>query len=313
MKVAVCVITFRRPEGLTRLLQGLSQLKFVKNPCVELVIIVVDNDASGPMRHIVQLAQQTCPCEIIYTVEAKQGPASARNRCLDLITAEFTHIAFIDDDEVPQPRWLDELLWTNAAYSSSIVQGPVRSVFPQGAPSWLQRGRFLEFGPYQDGERLTFGYCGNVLIALEVVRSLKLRFEERFNMSGGEDQYFMLKAMRAGYFPVASADAVVEEWIPKNRTTLRHVLMRKYGHGTTLSTISLIEQQSRSARLTRAAKGLARIGLGIIQVPLLLPRGKKGVVQALSNIFFGAGYLAGLSGNLYQAYAYPEARSTKSQ
>ena len=32
MRVAVCVITYRRPEGLKRLLNGLNELVFDKSP-----------------------------------------------------------------------------------------------------------------------------------------------------------------------------------------------------------------------------------------------------------------------------------------
>jgi hypothetical protein len=48
MKVAVYVITYLRPEGLKRLLEGLNRSTFDK--CAEtpvLELIVVDNDSSG--------------------------------------------------------------------------------------------------------------------------------------------------------------------------------------------------------------------------------------------------------------------------
>jgi len=42
MKVAICAITFRRPEGLRRLLQAISALTFQTDP-PEIEIVIVDN------------------------------------------------------------------------------------------------------------------------------------------------------------------------------------------------------------------------------------------------------------------------------
>ena len=50
MLVALCCITFRRPEGLGRLLDGLNQLTVHKNPEPEICVVVVDNDGAAPMR-----------------------------------------------------------------------------------------------------------------------------------------------------------------------------------------------------------------------------------------------------------------------
>ena len=143
MHVAIGCITFRRPEGLQRLLEGLNRLTFRKNPEPSITVIVVDNDGTAPMRSLVDARRREFRWSVRYACEPVQGVSSARNRALDLVPPDADCIAWIDDDEVPVPGWLDELLYVRRTYRASIVQGPVHPHFLSPPPRWLIRGRFL--------------------------------------------------------------------------------------------------------------------------------------------------------------------------
>ena len=299
--VAVCCITFRRPEGLQRLLDGLNGLAFEQNPTPRITVIVVDNDAAAPMRPLVEGMRPTFRWQLRYGCEPVQGVSSARNRTLKMVPADADYLAFIDDDEIPGPGWLDQLLHVARAYAAPIVQGPVRPVFLAPPPVWLTRGRFLEHGPYQDGASLHFAATNNTLIAAEVVRRLQLRFDERFNRTGGEDQRFFGCAIKAGHGVVTAEKAWVEEWIPASRTTLRYLLQRKFRMGNTLAMIDRIEG-GPTRLVVRAIKGVGRIGQGVLQAAVLWPRGMTGLAIALCTIAWGAGAVAGLVGVAHREY-----------
>ena len=162
-KVAICMTTFRRPEGAMSALSGIAGQVFPRTGSVDPLVIVVDNDAAAPMRERVEGLQPGYPFPLVYACETRQGVASARNRCLDLVPADADYMAFIDDDEIPVPQWLDELVWTARRKNAEIVQGPVLSRFDEGAPDWVRAGRFLDLGPFPEGETLAWGYSGNVL------------------------------------------------------------------------------------------------------------------------------------------------------
>lgn len=301
MHVAVCCITFRREAGLARLLAGLNGLTFSKNPAPQITVIIVDNDPGAPMRALVEAARPTFRWSLTYDCEPVQGISSARNRTLDLVPADADFLAFIDDDEVPEPVWLDELLNVCRAYGAMIVQGPVRPRFLSPPPRWLVRGRFLELGPYQDGASLHYGYTGNSLIDAAVVRRLGLRFDPRFDRTGGEDQRFFGRAIAAGHRVVTAEKALVHEWIPANRTTLLYLLRRRFRMGTTLAMIDRIEG-GKWRLVMRVLKGLARIGLGLAQTATVLSQGSAGLAGALCTIAWGAGALAGVLGVTHREY-----------
>jgi len=301
MHVAVCCITFRRPDGLRRLLAGLNAQSFRKHPQPLVSVIVVDNDAAAPMRALIDATRETFRWRLLYDCEPARGLSSARNRALDLVPADADCIAWIDDDEVPVPGWLDELLHVRRTYRASIVQGPVRPHFLAPPPRWLVRGRFLELGPYRDGHDLHFASTCNSLIDADLVRRLRLRFDPRFDRTGGEDQRFFGCAIAAGHRVVTAEQALVDEAIPASRATLRYLLRRRFRMGTTLAVIDRIEGGKGRLAL-RALKGVGRIGIGVAQSATVVSQGLAGLAGSLCTIAWGAGSLAGLFGVTHREY-----------
>ena len=64
-RIAICVATYRRPEGLSRLLKGLAVLTLPKG--VSCIVVVVDNDPDESAKSIVLNA--VLPCEVCYVHE----------------------------------------------------------------------------------------------------------------------------------------------------------------------------------------------------------------------------------------------------
>jgi hypothetical protein len=220
---------------------------------------------------------------------------------LGLVPRDADHIAWIDDDEVPSPGWLDELLYVQQTYGAPIVQGPVKPRFTSPPRRWLIRGRFFELGPYQDGAGLHYGYTGNSLIDATIVRGSGLRFDSHFGRTGGEDARFFGRAIAAGHRVVTAEKAVVYEWIPASRATLRYLLRRRFRIGVTLAMIDRIE--GGKARLAiRVLKGAGRIALGLSQTVTVLHRGFAGLATGLCTVAWGTGALAGLCGITLREY-----------
>jgi glycosyltransferase involved in cell wall biosynthesis len=139
-EITVCICSYRRPELLARLLAALAVQR--ADGLFTFCCAVVDNDASGSARAVVERLQPTFPVPIRYAVEPARNFALARNRALSLVSGKF--LAFIDDDEVPREDWLMQLWRTLHQFRADAVLGPVRPYFESRPPSWVVRSRICE-------------------------------------------------------------------------------------------------------------------------------------------------------------------------
>ena len=171
MKIAVCMITLQRPEGLRRLLTGINALTFRAQP-PELEIIVVDNDSSRSAEEVCNALRPTMNWPLRYDVEPRRGIPFARNKAVACAIDGADFVAFIDDDEEPEPSWLDELLWVQRRYDADVVTGPVLPRFPANVPGWVVKDGIFESYRYRTGQHRDKAYTGNVLVRADVFRSM---------------------------------------------------------------------------------------------------------------------------------------------
>jgi glycosyltransferase involved in cell wall biosynthesis len=267
-------------------------------PVPEILVVVVDNDFSRSAADVCETASLPWPAK--YVVESQRGIAQARNRAIrEAEDPDF--YAFIDDDEVPAPKWLDELLWTGACFDGDVVCGPVLSRFASDVPEWVKNGEFFSRNIYTNGDPLQTCWSGNVLISRGVIAVVP-SFDERFGLTGGEDTHFFLRVRHAGFQVVGSTGGVVYESVPASRATLRGLLRRAYQSGNSWVLCESSLNCSMSTRTVRIAKAGGRILQGVLYTCVSPLFGKAAFARALSRVFLGAGMIAALAGRNFQAY-----------
>ena len=223
--ITICICTYRRASLLERLLTSLLDLdtagKFTYS------VVVVDNDMAESARSIVDNFRNHSTFNICFGVEKEQNIALARNRAMGLATGDL--IAFIDDDEFPERDWLRKLYKAMVEYKADGVFGPVRPHFDQMPPKWLIKGRFCERPEHRTGSRLDSGSCrtGNALVKSEIFTSSSEMFDPAFGRTGGEDNQFFLKQIKAGKNFVWCNEGVVHEVVPPERWRLEYYLKRQ--------------------------------------------------------------------------------------
>ena len=306
MRIAVCVLTYRPPEGLRRLIDSLNELFFNKSPLPDLEIVVVHNDPPGSAQPFCEEVRPNLRWPIKCCVEPRRGIPYARNRAIVCAGPDVDFVAFVDDDEVPRPSWMDELLYVQRSYDADVVYGAVLPYFEDDVPAWVGKGQFFEHpvvrARYPTGHPLELADTNNVLVRSEVFRGMDELFDERFALTGGSDTHFFMRVFRAGYRIVWAGDAAVYDWVPRSRANARWILQRAYRLGNTRSLCELDLERSVAGRVMPVVKGIGRIIQGLLFAPVSLILGRHAFVGALQKVCYGAGRLAGVIGVQYEEY-----------
>jgi len=226
MLVSVCLCTYKRPSVAQTLESLASQ---VLPDGVELQIVVVDNDADGSGRAIVDGFQDRLT--INYQICSERNLAAVRNATLDAAQGEY--VAFIDDDEWAEKDWIASLLAAIERYAADAVFGQVVVYYPDETPDWIVKGQLFRKDPCKTGTVLTKGATSNAMLSATWVRDGRFRFDPEFGKSGGEDTDFFHRIHQAGGKLVFDNDAVVSETVEPHRLNLEYLKKQNVRIGQT--------------------------------------------------------------------------------
>ncbi len=302
--VLVAIATYQRPEGLTRVLDGVARLAVADAWRVE--ALIVDNAPDGSARAQVAERAETFPFPLHYAHETQRGISHARNRALDEAKAlEKTYLAFLDDDEEPATGWLTAMVSVAERHGAAAVVGPVEARFEQEPADWMRNGRFHDIPGGENGAPIHQNTAGNSMLRLAAVDRLGLRFDPAFGLTGGEDTMFFTALRRGGEQTFFAKDALVREDISARRAGLRWLMTRWYRTGITPVAVIAAQGGGSGARAKAALGGAARMGLGAIGAILASPlaiMGHAAPFHALRTACRGAGMIAGALNIRFEEY-----------
>lgn len=234
--ISICVCTYRRIDMLRRLLDTIASQDTLN--AFTFSTVVIDNDAAGTARPVVQAVQRERNVSIAYDVEHVRTIPAARNHALRLASGDY--IAIIDDDEFVPPDWLATLFQAIQTFNVDGALGPVYPFFDGEPPRWLLKSEFCERPVIRTGTLLHWyeTRTGNVLLKRDVFDRDQLVFDEHMT-TGGTDREFFKQAMRRGRRFVAVAEAPVFEVVPPDRWAktywLKRALVNGYNAYTTVA------------------------------------------------------------------------------
>lgn len=267
-------------------------------------VVVVDNDPGEAGRAVVDAARRGgFPYPITYAVEPERNIAHARNLSVALALQQSAEwVAFVDDDELVDPRWLVGLRDAAARFGADVVSGSIRPSCPRDTPAWLTRGKFFGQNEQTTGVWLDLAHTGNVLVEARLLASPQGPFDARFGLTGGSDSHLFMRLRREGARIVSAGEAVTYEQIPASRARAGWVLRRAFRVG---NTAILCERglASGGRPLRRLGRATLRLGLGVAMLPLALVGGRGLAMEAAWNVVYGVGAYAGLLGYRYREYS----------
>lgn len=224
-RIAIAIITRRRPTELARLLASLNDIALPDQCAVE--VVVVEND-SVPA----QLPMQ-CIWPLRHVLEPIQGIPVARNRALDACANTSDWVLFLDDDETVDPKLLERLVAMQQATAAPIITGPALPRFELGSPTWAERSGAYMPVRHAHGAEISYAFTNNVLFAATLVRGDNApRFDVRMLYTGGSDREFFARLASLGHRIVWADDAITYEWYPVARASYRWLFQRSYRLGT---------------------------------------------------------------------------------
>lgn len=231
-RISICICTFKRPHLLARLLNSLTDL--VTENKFDFDIVVVDNDSSQSGKPIVDnfLNQRKIP--IKYLEEARQNISYARNKSVKNASGDF--IAFIDDDEYPDSKWLLNLYINREKYKADGVLGPVKPHFEVEPPKWLIKSKICERESFDTGYNITnykYTRTGNALLKTQILSDLKEPFDPKFGLIGGGDADYFKRMINKGYTFVWCNEACVYETVTPPRFKRSYYIQRAFTRGAT--------------------------------------------------------------------------------
>jgi succinoglycan biosynthesis protein ExoM len=301
MKISVCIATFRRPEKLALLLDDLSRQERLPDE-----VIVVDNEALGGARIVIERKQSTAPFPIKYAIQPERGIALTRNMTVKLADCDW--IAFIDDDERAPTSWLRQLVAAADQYEADGVLAPVVPVVPESAPAWIRNGSFYDFPRSASGtivplNRMRFG---NVLLRGDPLRREPGPFDTAYQLMTGEDCDLLSRMANHGAKIIWCDEAIVTEPIEAKRLALKWILMRALSGGQEFARNTLDGTYGKATAFKRIQlfgrallQLISALGLAVVTLPLGRHRAAQWLMRAWANL----GKLSVFWGWKYQAYA----------
>lgn len=242
--LVVGVLTYRRPDTLAKLLAALPEQISAASELVSARVLIVDNDAAGSAREVVAAAPG-----VRYVLEPTPGIAAARHRCLTE-AGDADLLAFMDDDELPEPDWLRLMVQTWFDYDRPAgVAGSVLPGYVEPPDDWIVAGGFFVRKRPPTGTPLPGAATSNLLIDLGQVRELGLQFDRRLGLRGGEDTLFTTELVARGRRIVFCREAAVVDQVPADRATRAWVLRRSWHHGGTATYLDLLRADSPAKRI----------------------------------------------------------------
>lgn len=240
-EITIIICTFNRSKLLQKTLESCSKL----TGYLQIEILVVDNNSDDDTKLVItKWIVNQCNKKIVarYIKETRQGLSHARNTGIK--EANGNIIAFLDDDAIPNPDWIQVICQSFKTYSDALaLGGKVLPDYEISKPEWLSSHKMDIFLSIMDLGELPIEYPQKKLpIGVNIAFRRDTLKEDSFSVNlgrsgasllSGEETALLEGIKKEGkiyYIP----NMCVTHFIPKERLTKQWLFSRAYAQGVSV-------------------------------------------------------------------------------
>lgn len=238
ISVIVCVYDLARWQQIQACLASLREQTY--RPAKVVVVV----DGCPPLADALRNARQD---EEIVELPENRGLSIARNAGIERIDTPW--VAFLDDDAVAEPTWLERLDEARRATGAVGVGGWVEPMYDGPVPGWFPPQLLWTVGCSHQGLPITRSFVRNVfggcaMMSTDALRSLggydPALGRRGDSAEGGEEADLCIRISRVD--PSAKfllePSARIHHHVPPARASVGYVLRRCYTEGGSKRTLS---------------------------------------------------------------------------
>jgi glycosyltransferase involved in cell wall biosynthesis len=266
MKISSVICTYNREDFLAKAISSLVNQTLAKD---EYEIIVVDNASKDNTKKIVEEDYKK-EKNVKYIYEAKLGLSQARNTGIK--HSKGTYIAFLDDDAIADPHWLETIVrcFENSDKKLGCVGGkvePIWDIKPQdwlpelfysylSVLDWSDKPLILSSEQWLVGANIAFPKA-----ELEMVGCFNTKLGRKGKkLLSGEEVEVRYNLEQMGYQALYHPDVKVQHFIPRNRMKKEWFYKRLFWQGVDFAIFELGKNKpSYLKRIVIAMKELGKL------------------------------------------------------
>lgn len=282
-KISVAICTYNRAKYLVNALEGIRRQSL---PLEYFEIIVVDNASTDDTQTICICKQQDLP-NLRYIYEPVQGLSKARNTAMQSSHGEY--IAYLDDDAIPCPVWLETILETFEQLKPKPVclGGPIYPLWESPKPDWIgtdveylfsllyfgDKSHWLKLPKYPFGANMAFqrdALCQAGGFAQELGR-----LGSQHLLSGEEYRLYRILIEQGRGLLYYHPQASVEHCISQQRINLKWMLERSYWQGRSIAVGARLNGKTLAQEWWQILGGVVKHRKPLVQILNLLRNWSK--------------------------------------
>jgi glycosyltransferase involved in cell wall biosynthesis len=296
VSVVICAYTEQRWDELLAAVRSVQGQSLAARE----IIVVIDNNPALLVR-----VREALPDVIAEENSAGRGAGQARNRAVGLASGSI--IAFLDDDAVATPEWIERAMTAFEDPRVIGVGGTIEPIWEAGRPRWMAEEFYWTLGCTYPGLPTERAPIRNLIAANMFVRrkaflelgGFRAGFGKTGTRSGTEETDLCIRANQRWPDSVWLHDpaVAVRHRVSPSRSRLRYFVSRCYDEG--IAKASIVEFVGGRDGLAAERYYTARIlPRGLVRGAMAGLRGDLAGIARSASIVVGlaatvAGYLVG--------------------